>query len=494
MSGVSAFFATPHSSGVAQMPGFPPAWDANPVNPNGTLEPVNPNAQYSLKWLEAWRVRQLFAETDLLYQFVQQVAALSGRAPDQYFRGGASAVDALETMVTNLVTASLQRETLQLEAAECNDPSMTKDQCDAKRKSLREAQLAMVDKMLSSVLGLGSGPRRGQGQGQGQEDRMEPARQQMQERLFRTAMEQFARKDADKRPGASAAAASASARTGPGPVSAPTVGGGVRVPIVQSAVRPDEMLHPPPTYRVLGAAPGPGPEPAPAGAPAQASGTHIDYKTVLMYLLMRGGITEAERKAAREIFDVDDGVVDPKQQRQMLQDMEMLERMLRRGATNTDFLNAPQHTGVIFFAPEFAAAVGQATDVVHRVCRKEFALEIDLMTHAEVRGAFARLVAYFVKRPDRERVSRYGTGRGDADEQRREYRGLVELFRHLRRVTTADADGKAMTVLTFECVDYGVPLRTAEARKRHDYEAARERYYSDVPQQRPFTAGGGVPL
>jgi hypothetical protein len=307
---------------------------------------------------------------------------------------------------------------------------------------------------------------------------MDEAVRHQQEVLFSSAVKRFTEKQERDTPGAK-----------PKPTMAPVVAGGSRAVLQPSAVPRASMEHPPPpqVYRVLSEA-----EVARASAPAAVTPTSdlSDPRILLMYLLLRGNITEAERKTVAQIYGPPELLLhDPERHRQDLKDMEQLERLLRRTGSNTEYLNAPQHTGIIFFTPRLTAAVKQALDTVHHVCNKPYALEIDLMTHAEVRVPFAELAAYYLDESERARMPRFGGGRQQNEKQRRDYSALVTLFRSLREVQTpsTEPDVRALqTVLTFSRVAYGEARRVAMSRARDEYMDTRGRYYSDLPQLRPF--------
>jgi len=498
-------FSTPGQTGVATMPGFPAEWKDKPLNPDGTLNAVDAEQPYSLPWLKKWRVRQLFVETDLLYQFANMVAAESGRPTDQYFRGGASAIDSLESLMVNVVASSLHRQNAMTIAANASVEEMEKslkEKVQDFSKTVPIVAAALRKERLGRAY-AGSTYMPEYMREEAQRTGMDPAVKRQQEAMFSAAMRKLTAPPdprsttlaASDKPGSGGAGGSRK----PAEMVAPAVAPGRRVEVAETVLPRSDMTQPPPvqTYRILTPeelrAQQPQKEKEPekaeqASAPTSADAALDNPKTLLLYLLLRGGINETERKVVAQIYGPPELLLDdPERRERELKDMEQMERLLRRHAPDVEYLNAPQHTGVIFFSPRMVSAVRWAMNVVHHVCGKPFALEIDLMTHAEVCQRFAQLVANHIKSSESSRVSRFGGGRDQSRELQREYGGLVELFRSLRTVTTTDEKGDHIDVLSFSKVVYGHSARLDMEKARAAYMDKRDRYYSDQqPQRRPF--------
>lgn len=465
------------SSAVAGMPSFPPEWEKRPLDPAGTLNTPGQDVHepYNVHWLEQWRVRQMFVETDLLYQFVTKVAARTGKSADTYFRGGATASDALEALMINVVTNALHQQVMadnkSLHAPD--DPVALKaiDELNRAAAQFVRGAAQRVVRAGAAELAAPELP-----------ERMSEAATAQQEALFRTAVQAFQQRSATAAPGMPGGVL-------PKPMAPAAVAPGVTVPrrgpTVTPARAPDEMIQPPPVYNEYAVlSPAQMEERRRALKPPAAAATEglKDPRVMLTYLLLRGGISKTEMDAVEKIYGPPQLVLrDRERIRQTLDDAQKLERMLRRSPA-LDWMEAPQHTGFLFFSPVFSAAVDSAVHDVHHVCGKPWALEIDLMTHDEVSADFAELVAYHLQRSTEQRLSRFGGGKEAYEQRERLHASLIRKFRKLGR-TNRETPVHGM-FLTFEGMD-GHASRERTEQERRKYMMEQHRYYSDRYQQRP---------
>jgi len=221
-----------------------------------------------------------------------------------------------------------------------------------------------------------------------------------------------------------------------------------------------------------------------------------DKWSVLMYLLKKGP-TEPELKAWRLMFDepevaargrgestamlaargalsLDQQLATPEGRQKYLRDLLSVQKLLNSGQGGMDWTQAPQHTGVVFFTPAFGAAVASATQYVHGVCGKPWALEIDMMTHQRVRDSFSWLVAHYLQEGMAFVSSRFASTQRSDSERRRKHARLGDLFRTLVMAPDKYLGFREQLDLT------GDARRRTAKRERVHYLETHGQYYSDV--------------
>jgi hypothetical protein len=308
-------------------------------------------------------------------------------------------------------------------------------------------------------------------------EQMSEAATRAQEELWRAAVQSFQQRGSESRIPTAAPAAVAPGRTvftkhQPRPMQ-----------------HPDDMLQPPPVYdeyAPLTPAQLEARQRAMEPPAAHAAEGLRDPRVMLTYLLLRGNISKTEIDTVDKIYGPPQLVLrDRERIKQMLDDAQKLERMLRAKPA-LDWMEAPQHTGFLFFEPTFTAAVDSAVRDVHHVCNKRWALEIDLMTHEEVSTDFGELVAFHLLRAVDQRLSRFGSGKETVSERERMHLSLIRKFRKLGQVYREHPVPGMF--LTFAGLD-GHQLREATEEERRQFMEKRHRYYSDRHQERPPVQG-----
>jgi hypothetical protein len=526
------------TGGAVRLPGFPSEWRDNPLNPmRADLKP-DPAVLRTVNFLKEAGIRNLYIQTDKLVEFVNAVIAHTMSAGDQYGAVAQTAIDALDRLVLNyamkvfhfhgladMEDAEAEAEQGDAAAAGTVTPGPTKAQkWAAQMKKLTPNLIVEMSRhgilrRMSAVADLEA-----QMAARPEEERMrlERATKRQQEIMLSAAYKAAAEKRAaGSKPAATEAVSSSSSsapRGGALPASftlAPaTVQPGVRIPVGggPSTVDPADMHGPvfPPLqpaataggYRVLSPA-------EKAAAAATASGADkdkdrtkdediemdaiVNQRTLLTHVVLDGHASEAAIKAIRLAFGPDEMLnADDEHRRRDIEDMERLERLLRKAESGTDMLGVPQHTGWLVFHPALATAISQAMTLIHNVCHKPFAIEVDLMTHRTVKDTFAELVAHYVNTKTVQKASALGAGGKDLKaDRRRKFQALKMAFDKLMQVLTVDpVTGDSMTVLSFAGVHYDIPQRRALEHSREEYMSAHNLYYTDATQLRPYPAGG----
>lgn len=482
------------TGGAVQLPALPSVWVDEPLNPAAPDAKADDAMRLTVEFLKKARIRNIYLLTDKIVEFSNIVAGEAMRGGDQYSSSAQSAVYELDRLIINYAV-----KTYRMFLLEARGPS-TNNKTTVDPRLIPELYKEGLFRSISSYYGGSGGAQRTE------EERLqlERATKRQQEALLTSAYKQAAEKKGAAGTGTGTGPGSAKA-SGLSPsfaLTAANVTPGVRVPVAgASTVNPADMHGPvfPPQapstgYKVLSPAESAAKAAAAAAATAQKSDTDTDavvsQKALLTHMVINNIVSEPALKAVRLIFGPDNMLLDdPERQRRDIENMERLERLLHKAdAAGSDLIDIPQHTGWLVFSPEMMSAISRAMGVIHGACRKSFAIEVDLMTHVTVRGAFASLVAYFLNARTASKVAVLG-GSGASIEARRktEYARLKDAFDKLIQVATFDPEtGEPMMVLSFSNISYDVPLQRDITQRRQIYMSSHHKYYTDASQMRPF--------
>jgi hypothetical protein len=200
-----------------------------------------------------------------------------------------------------------------------------------------------------------------------------------------------------------------------------------------------------------------------------------DAKVWIGYAFTRGGISEAEIKAAK-ILGGGDSIDQIEQARKTFGLLRDLEQLLN-SHDHSNWYSSPFNTGYAFLHPALVAAVNDATQFVMRLGKPVHPLE--MMTHEDVYGAFAQLTATFIRTVS---PLRYQTGAGRSIDENEKIRTRAAFaFKRLERVTRM-VNGFPMQVWTFPNVERMYSIRAEKAQELKDYQQRTHTYYSDAPQ------------
>ena len=510
--------------GVLEIPAFPAHLRDSVPYPDGRPGARPDNAPFGRKWAFEKRARQLILEQDLLFHFWSITSAKVGSAISNYFQGGGTGDTARMEM---LVSNALAQTTLDSAGGGEGLAMLPKSRQDELREQFERAYDVGSEEFVRALQATTAEARRERAAAGVDRPVSEAVaampwsdRQRQTERAAAAAAKARAPTEAELaaavgRPSLSASAPSVSTATS---VARPTpLRAGPAPALMQVLV--DEQTRTPLGTRAqseleLRAAQRAVVDDALANKRARAPDAPLatltpdgqimhnitDKWSVLMYLLKKGP-TETELKAWRLMYDEPDNSVGggrggrdsqamlaargalsldaqlatPEGRQKYLRDLLSVQKLLNSGQGGMDWVEAPQHTGVIFFTPQASAAVSSAMALIHGgVVNKPWALEIDLMTHQRVRDQFSTLVAYYLQEGMSFVSSRFAsTQRSDADRRRRHAR-LIELFRTLMM----GQDG----FLGFEGQINAVAERERrqQREKRVHYLETSGQYYSDA--------------
>lgn len=456
----------PPDANFVRMPGFPDSLRDVVPRADGQRGERDPTF-YGPDWVREQRRRRILLETDLLYQFAVRVAGHTGASLGTYWHGGSDHTAAADMLITNVMSRfTADGQPVPAEAAdevrrEREKAFDTLDSIAARQQLDHLAGLTERDATLRA-----------------------PAVQAEMERLVNAA---------DRRPvgGLPSKLPPAPPAQPPPSVLASTSMPAVGRPQAQPRV---QVVAP----RALDTA-----ESAAAGAhgprrTVDAAGNMvygIDDKYVMLLRIMLNNPSEAALKAWRMLYEPDAGQRESatEAQARYLRDLQTMHKLLHSGEGGAEWVEAPEHTGIIFFTAAFGAGVAAAASDVRGLAGKAFATDYALMTHDGVRNLFARLVANHMNANKVRSISRYGGTTLTADMHRDEHGKLVHAFKRLRR----DANGFLFVPQSEPRYDEGAAFRTgvapslgvhssgrearrAEERRERDVMTRTGRYLSDV--------------
>jgi len=383
-----------------RMPGFPEELRDVVPRADGQRGERNPTF-FGPDWVREERKRELLLQSDLLFQFAQRVAGITGSALNKTWQGGADHAAATEMLITNAASrwgadgeplpADKTNEILRDRAFEMADN--TAMQQHMQRLGMTERDAALRSPEVRAEI----------------------------ERLVHAAERRPPEAPASKLPPAPPAAPPPSvlASTSMPAVGRPQARPGVRV-VTPRALDAVESAQGEPKRTV-------------DGNGNIVSG--IDNKYVMLLRIMLNNPTEPALKAWRMLYEPQGipGESTLEVEARFLRDLKSMHRLLHTGEGGLDWVRAPEHTGMIFFTPAFASAVAMAADDVRQLAGKPFATDIGLMTHESVRPMFAQLVAYYMDEPRSRNISRYGGTVRTLDERRSQHGKLIRAFRRMER-------------------------------------------------------------
>ena len=470
-------------SNAVRIPGYPDEWAKQVPRPDGQKEP-RPDTYYGPEWVRNERVRQLKIEADLLYQFAVLVASKTSHNVNTYWRGGTGGQAMLDMMIANVVT--------DMTPATSTGPVDASKLAETQKNVLEQHFQAIQPQELSSAAQGRFGPSREDVLGR-------PEQQQEWERLIREAdgrrlnTTSLAGSKAGTVPPAPPAGSRVVNTGMPSTFSAPAPPPGPLASGLSSSSASADQMRARPVGSVRINDPGAQPraeEDARAVPDKQVfvmkddSGKIVygvtDKWIMLLRLLLRGA-TATDLKAWALLYDVpEDGLKerlrrgDSATYEQYLADLTKVRSLLRRGEGSADWVRAPQHTGWIFFTEQFTGAVAAAASEVRNLCSKAWVVDLDLMTHDEVRDYFATLVANKMLKSKVTAFGRYGGTSSMQSAHTREHAGLIQLFKRLVR----KSDG--MLGIAGQIDTSGDAQRVETGRQRRELMSEQARYYSDV--------------
>lgn len=493
---MQASFAANYVPGgnFVRLPGFPDELRDVVPRADGQAGERDPTF-YGPDWVRKQRARQLLVQTDPLYQFARMVAGYTGSRLELYWRGGESGAhnEIVDILITNVMS----------NFAPSGQPLSTADIAAEKARIAKERQHAFdaadqsaVREHLARTLDGGSA------------ERESSLRMPAVQREFRRVVDA---EDARARPAGNAApllpqpGSVPSAQTPPplGPQPSP-LSSTAPAPAAgrPQTPAPRHMVTPASTNRAVvnqaeAAAAAAGSKRAVDGDGNIVYGIDDKYLMLLRLMLRGGNATQLE--AWRMLYEPDSAAGDngkaAKDRAQYLRDMEAVHKMLHAGEGDLGWVNAPQHTGVIFFSDAFGAGVAAAVADVHGLAGKPWATELSLMTHAGVRDLFAQLTALQMNAARQRSAARWGGTQQALAEHRRRHGLLIAAFRRLQRNSDGflevprGRDGQAPSEVDAYRSGGRFATREAEAtREQRRAEEQRERetmaltgrYVSDV--------------
>lgn len=453
----------PPGANFVRMPGFPEALRDVVPRADGQKGERDPT-HYGPDWVREQRRRRILLETDLLYQFALRVAGHTGAQIGTYWHGGGDHNAAADMLITNIMSRydaagkPLPVEAVEQARREREKAFETLDGVAARQQLDHMAATSDRDAALRS-----------------------PAVQAEMQRLVNAA---------DRRP------APPLGKLPPAPPAQPPPS------VLASSSMPEVGRPQGPQPRVQVVAPR-------ALDAAEAAREHgprrtvdaagnivygIDDKYVMLLRIMLNSPSEAALKAWRMLYEPE-GRDEPSAEAKTryLRDLQTMHGLLHAGEGGAEWVEAPEHTGYIFFTPAFGAGVATAASDVRQLAGKTFATDYALMTHDGVRDLFARLVAHHMNAAKTRSISRYGGTATTVAMHRDEHERLMRAFRRLR----TDSSGFLFVPRTVQRYDEGEMFRTGvpappgpsnsgrEARRRmeereRDVMARTGRYLSDV--------------
>ena len=201
----------------------------------------------------------------------------------------------------------------------------------------------------------------------------------------------------------------------------------------------------------------------------------IDDKWAMLLRLMLSKANETQLKAWKMLYEPESAETASrsKDHLQELRNLETIHKLLHSGDGDLGWVQAPQHTGYIFFSDAFGAGVAAAVSDVRGLAGKPWATELALMTHDGVRDLFAQLTALHMNTARVRTTARWGGTKRSMDDHYKRHGLLVEAFKRLTRTP----DG-FLTVPRSNVGGGPVLRRAEEARERR--ALASGRYLSDV--------------
>lgn len=444
----------PPGANFVRMPGFPealrdvvPRADGQP----GERDPTN----YGPDWVRDQRRRRILLETDLLYQFVLRVAGHTGAQLGTYWHGGADHNAAADMLITNVMSRyGADGQPLPAEAAE----QVRRE----REKAFETLDGVAARQQLEHLAGM---PERDAAL-------RAPAVQAEMQRLVNAA---------DRRPAPGKLPPAPPAQVPPSALassSMPEVG---RPQGPQPRV---QVVAP----RALDAAEGEhGPRRTVDAAGNIVYG--IDDKYVMLLRIMLNSPSEAALKAWRMLYEPGSGRGESASdaQARYLRDLQTMHRLLHAGEGGAEWVEAPEHTGYIFFTPAFGAGVATAAADVRQLVGKAFATDYALMTHDGVRDLFARLVAHHMNAAKTRSISRYGGTATTVAMHRDEHERLMRAFRRLR----TDERGFLFVPRTVARYDEAAAFRTGVAAPPGPANSGRESRRAAEERERDVMARTG---
>jgi len=452
-----------------QLPGFPA--ELRDVVPRADGQPgVRDPTYYGPDWVREERARRLRVQTDLIYQFARMVAGYTGARLDQYWRGGeASAHNEIVDILVANVLANFSPSGKPLPVRDIEAEKKRID--DERKRAFDTADAGAVREHLLRTIDSGTTGREGS-------LRM-PA---VQRELQRVVAESDARQQASGATPFLPRAGSTPLQTAPPPpVGPPPLTPASSAPAVgrpQSRV----TVSQPPTYRATAQS-----DEAAGKRGIDESGNivyGVDDKYVMLLRLMLRGANKTQLDAWRMLYEPETlygsggTTTAAKDRAQYLRDMETIHRMLHAGEGELGWVQAPQHTGVIFFSDNFGAGVAAAVADVRGLAGKPWATELALMTHEGVRDLFAQLTAMHMNAARQRSAARWGGTQQALAEHRRRHGLLINAFRRLDR--TADGFLTVPRADPWSRDAGGREQRRAEEQRELATMARTGRYRSDV--------------
>jgi hypothetical protein len=413
---------------------------------------------YGPEWVRKQRARKIIVQTDLLYQFARMVAGETGAKLETYWRGGAGGghSEVVDMMITNVMT----HYAADGKALSADQIKEEKARLDAERRaSFKEVDDSAMREHLERQAERAAA------------DREASIRMPAVQREMRDIVTQGA---------ASRTATAVLPPPGSTPLQAPAPLGPASSAPTQPT--PPQTGRPAPRVQVV--------DPATQRSLAQAAAHEqrqravdgegnlvygINDKWAMLLRLMLGKATETQLKAWKMLYEPEtvEAASRSKDYLQELRNLETIHKLLHAGDGDLGWVEAPQHTGYIFFSDAFGAGVAAAVSDVRGLAGKPWATELALMTHDGTRDLFAKLTALHMNTARVRTTARWGGTQRSMDDHYKRHGLLVAAFRRLTRTP----DGY-LTVPRSD-VGGGPSLRRAEeARERR--ALASGRYLSDV--------------
>jgi len=476
-----------------RLPGFPDELRDVVPRADGQAGERDPTF-YGPDWVRKQRARQLLVQTDPLYQFARMVAGYTGSRLELYWRGGESGAhnEIVDILITN-VMSNFAPSGQPLPAAEI--AAEKKRIADERQRAFDAADQSAVREHLARTLDGGSA------------ERESSLRMPAVQREFRRVVDESDALTRTRAPGNAApllpppgSVPSAQAPAALGPQPSPLSSTAPAAGRPQAPAQPRQVVTPAPNRVAVNQAEAA----AAAGSKRAVDGDGnivygIDDKYLMLLRLMLRGGNATQLEAWRMLYEPESAAGDngkaAKDHAQYLRDMEAVHKMLHAGEGDLGWVNAPQHTGVIFFSDAFGAGVAAAVADVHGLAGKPWATELSLMTHAGVRDLFAQLTALQMNAARQRSAARWGGTQQALAEHRRRHGLLIAAFRRLQRNSAGflevprGRDGQAPSEVDAYRSGGRFATREAEAtREQRRAEEQRERetmaltgrYVSDV--------------
>ena len=402
-----------------RVPGYPDEWRDVVPRADGQ-KGERDQTYYGRDWVSAERVRQIKLDTDLLHQFATIVSTVTGAQVDTIWKGGVGHQALLDSLIANVVRTSASMGS----GSELLPPDVAAQE----RIRIKEAR----DRAFSLVDDYATRERLDRlGVSEVTNERIAQLSNPDQQRDLRALAH-----GTTLPPRGRALPTPPPFQTNPAPPPPAPPG------VLSSSSGPPQVGRPRPLVTVTPRSVPSVRETAAAEPVLRATDEdgHIIYgvndKWAMLVRIMLNKPSDPALRAWKLLYtdDVDDPTstsASPAKREAYLRDLAKLYALLRRGEGDVDWVQAPQHTGYIFFNDNFGGAVMAALADVRIVCGKQWATELSLMTHEDVRTWFARLVGYYLSLPRTRNLSRYGGTRTTMSVQNEEHGGLIRLFRRL---------------------------------------------------------------